>query len=280
MKDRHEHRGPFDPVAFEVFVRTWKTVKLKKELNLKTIPPSFRDFIILLDDEIFEVLDVKKGNSVTLCLCGKVPHTEDCLTWPHLSVVIEDLEGNIRPIHSLWLEPVEFLPDEKNSVGSVVIQNPAETEKSGIAEEVVAQEIISENVLGGDAHLAEDIVEGIPEQVMENMAQAFLENFSKVDRMEFMVVYLNKEGTLLVRPIDEFPCDDFISDYKTGQWLFGDLEGAFGELVFLEKDCPSKGFIMVIESKNAQLQKMATNLYYCSRAIFSEQIIQSIRAKV
>ncbi len=246
MKDKHKQGKLFDAKLFENYVRTWKSVKLKKELKLKTVPPSFRDFVEWLDDGIFEVLDVKQGNTINLCLCKQDPHTEDCLTWPHLSVIVEDLEGNIRPIHSLWLEPVEFLsPMEKVKELIEIVESMPE-DLTDIKEEL-------QNKPG-----EEPLIEIAQEQINK----------------KYSFVVLLADGTVVVEDPENSVNPDFAFDSKTGQWLFTDCVEEEGALRHFKN---STAVAMVIEADSDQLRLLVQTFLEILSDAVGEKILKALK---
>ena len=198
MAMEKKHMKPFDAENFKSYVRTWTKVRMKKELKCWPLPPGFVQFRKLLDDEVFDVLEIHDGVCLTRCLCGQVPHTDECLTWPHLTVTILDPEEEPRRIHSFWLEPVEFLP--KAETLNVKVEKDAELEINTEQSVEIIQELLPE----------------LSEKMKLNFS---ILNFT-IDGIEILdaETFANKNS-------------DFMIDLETGHWILGEKEYVAGSIV-------------------------------------------------
>ncbi|HBI33827.1 MAG TPA: hypothetical protein DEA43_04260 [Candidatus Moranbacteria bacterium] len=257
-KNKHENEKTFDPVAFEAFVRTWVKVSLKEVLNLKTVPPSFDVLKKVMGRGIFDVLKVEDGNSLKKCLCEKDPHTEDCLSWHHLSVKILDSEGNNRWVHSLWLNPVEVLPIEK-----VSIETPAETEKTSVIENIsagVAEVKVSEST---------SVTIKNPEIIFPKAVQ---ENVKK----NYCWVSFSQSAELKIVDIEEVCNPEFLFDEDAQEWIFYELTGKVGEIVPLDSKDYLNGFEAVIEGNRNILLSVIVSSIEISKKRLKQAIIEGI----
>ncbi|MEI7890388.1 MAG: hypothetical protein WCI36_00305 [bacterium] len=213
MKEKHEK--VFDPLEFENFVKTWRTARMKKDLGYRPLPPGFMRFREELQDDVLEILDLKKGISVKKCFCGKTPHSENCLIWPHLTATILDSSDKEACIHSLWLEPVEFFPTVKKEVSAPVEESQGE--------------------------------EKITVEVWENLP---IVSVKKGEEKQYAFVLLG-EGTIAIENAKDPKNPNFVFDPNTGQWLFMDLSSEVGEVKWFKN---SVAAAMVIEANSQQLE--------------------------
>jgi len=259
MKSKHVHEKEqvFDASEFRNFVLTWKTAKMKETLGYKS-PPGFLKLKEQLDDEVLEIVEIKEGISLNLCLCGKIPHDACCLTWPHLTLSVLNSEGQLFAIHSLWLEPVEFLP----------------TVEKVVHEFEVKGEVLENKIRDAIVEPFQKTIESEQEIVVEK----FLKNFSVEDRNDLIVVHFDAKGELTICQLDKFEKDDFIFDYASGSWIFGDTDGTIGKASFLgnNQQC---GFMLILEGKVEQVRELSQVLTTSLKAIFNKEINQINQTK-
>ncbi|MDD5463845.1 MAG: hypothetical protein PHP62_01750 [Candidatus Moranbacteria bacterium] len=260
MSDKHknENEKVFNPVVFEALVRTWVKVSLKEVLNLKTVPPSFDVLKKVMGRGIFDVLKVEDGNSLKKCLCEKEPHTEDCLSWHHLSVKILDSEGNNRWVHSLWLNPVEVLPIEK-----VSIETPAETEKTLVIKN------ISKGVMEVKATEKTSVI-------IKDPSVIFAKAEKKIATKKYFWISASKDAVLKVVDIVEINNADIVIDEVNQEWFSFEMIGKIGECVSLVGDDFLNGFEAVVEINEDTLSKIMIAFARLSEKCLKQAIIEGI----
>lgn len=222
---REKDKKEFNPVEFEKFVRTWAKVKMKKDLNCKPLPSGFVKFKKEFDDDVMDVLDFKTGISIKQCFCGKNPHTEDCLTWPHVTLTLLDPNFQQVCIHSLWLEPVEFNEDVKTQSMEIEEISPGITS-------VISNDITT---------IMKD-----PRIIFANPAETFV-------REKYVWISVTKNAGLQILDIDEICNSDFVFDEKAQEWLFNNLAGRIGEIVPVDGNNQSNGFEVVMRGEKDSL---------------------------
>jgi hypothetical protein len=236
----------FNPEEFEKFVRTWTKVRMKKDLSFKPLPSGFIKFRRDFDDDVMDVIDFKTGISIKQCFCGKNPHTEDCLTWPHLTLTSLDPNFQEVCIHSLWLEPVEFYKEEQVQIQEMKIEEIA----TGVTE------VVSKNII----------------TIVKNPEKIFAEK-SKDDNEKKYAFVLFRDGELIIEDANNSQSKDFIFDQSSGQWILGDAVTDIGVVSWLNH---GSSMAMVIEADYVQLEILMKISHRLLRGLLENRVIKLV----
>lgn len=265
MPNRHKTQEKlFDPTEHEAKVKTWKTIKMKEYLDYRKPYAAFlniKNGLDNLDDGICTLVDskhIKGGN----CLCGKVPHTNDCLFWPHFTLIVLNPDENRVSIPSLWVEPVTFKSNEaaNKTAVEIVLEETTVPQESVFVEE--------DDTFADKLPPQEAVIEG---RVLESVTQKDVEGITETKEAELIIVHLNAKGKLLIYPLENFIKEEefcFV-DEKKDVWLFGDIAGNLNKVSILGDD-QKDGFLIVMEFKIQPLHDLLLAFDAARRAMSRE----------
>jgi hypothetical protein len=249
----------FDPEKYRIYVLTWATGVMKENLKYKTPSEVFLETsrrLAELDDGVCRIIGFEECAPIKKCFCGHDPHTDDCLTWPHLKLLVLDPNDEERWIHDLWMRPVTFKKSGNNDADAIENSGDVVSDSDTVDSQVPAPATITDKL----DELTEVLVPVVVTQDVREMLQAAATDYT-------LVIF--KNGKMSVENASLSGDPELTLDDESGEWLYTDKCAKIGDVIFFDND-QFRGFVSVIEAEPEQLRLLISAVQFSINAILRE----------
>jgi hypothetical protein len=242
----------------------WVQLKEPEETELYRLSDAFRQKHAKLVNELdcykHKVIRIEESKRDPICTCRTLngKHLCECRMNPFVIFILKDYDEGVE---SFYFKSVT-VPEPKNKpplLEEFVVEIPTERPEA-LEEESKPESAPIQTFVFEESAIVEEIKEKMPEKLEKKYS---LVRFAKSG-------IFSVENALLSRD------QDLILDIESGELVYGDAHGKFGERISLENE----GFICVIEADSSQLLELMTMAEIASKERILNRVIAELQEKL